>query len=131
MMSCMMFSITPATANAMQSETVTPMWDNQSQITASISFANGMGITEIAIWGDYEITNITAKVKLLFKSAAGTWLELPTNWNYNVNQSWLSISETFNAVAGREYKIEISGTVTMNGYAESISKTATAVCPVS
>ncbi len=127
----MIFYMIPATVYAAQGEIVMPMWDNASQITAKISFLDGDGYAEVAILGKSGVTNISVDVKLFYKKPSGAWEEIATNWDYNVNQRMLSINESFNAVAGREYKIEVSGTVTMNGYAESISKTATAVCPTS
>ena len=129
MMSIMIFSILPATVHAAQGETLIPMWDNASQITANISFSNGNGYAEVAILGKSGVTNISVDVRLFYKNATGGWTEIVKDWDYNVNQRMLSISESFNADAGREYKIEVSGTVTQNGYAEDIFKTATAICP--
>ena len=41
----------------------------------------------------------------------------------------LIIDEDFTGVSGREYKIELSGTVYKDGYGEAISKTTTKTCP--
>lgn len=128
-MSTMIFSMIPATVYAAQGETVMPMWDNASQITANVAFSNSKGTATVSILGKTGVSNISVVVKLFYKNTSGSWTEIDTDWEYNVDQRMLSISESFNAVAGREYKIEVSGTVTMNGYAESISKTATATCP--
>ena len=68
------------------------------------------------------------EVKLYYKNTSGSWIEVDKDWNYDVNSSTFAVSETFTGVSGREYKIEAKGTVTKAGYAETISKTATATC---
>lgn len=123
------FSMLPATVYAAQSEPIMPMWDNASHLTAEITFISGNGKASATILGDYSVSNISVNVKLYYKKTSGAWEEIPTNWVYNVNQRMLSINESFDATPGREYKIELTGTVTVNGYAEEISKTATAICP--
>lgn len=57
------------------------------------------------------------------------WIVVPKNWTYSVDADKLIIDEDFTGVSGREYKIELSGTVYKDGYGESISETHTKTCP--
>lgn len=57
------------------------------------------------------------------------WIVVPKNWIYSVDDEELYINEDFTGVSGREYKIELSGTVYKDGYGEAISKTSTKTCP--
>lgn len=50
-------------------------------------------------------------------------------WTYSVDDEELYIDEDFTGVSGREYKIELSGTVYKDGYGEAISETTTKTCP--
>ena len=45
-----------------------------------------------------------------------------------MNQQYLSVNESFVGTKGCEYMIELTGTVTKNGYSEAISASATAKC---
>ena len=125
-MSFMTFSVTAA-----QPEPILPQWTNISGITASLDFNGTTGNVAVVIMGQSGVSNITAEVKLYYKNFFGSWKEIDQGWSYNVNQTLLSITESFAGDAGTEYKIEVSGTVTKNGYVESFSKTATGTCPSS
>ena len=126
---CLMFSLVPATVHAAQVEPIQPMWDNTMTFTANLGFSSTDGSVTVYIRGQSSVTNITADVKLFYKNTAGIWVEIENDWVYSTNQRYLTITEHFEGESGCEYKIEVSGTVTMNGYAEAISKTATATCP--
>lgn len=129
MVCCVLFMLVPATIQATEPLVIQPRWANTNTFTAKINFSGTAGSVSVFINGDVGVTNITADVSLYYKNTSGSWVEIEKNWDYDVDQDFLSISESFTGVAGREYKIEISGTVTKGGYAESISKTATATCP--
>lgn len=127
---CVLFTLVPATVQAVHIEPVQPLWDNTSYITADINFNGTIGSISVFICGKSGVTNITADVSLYYKNTSGSWVEIEKNWDYDVDQDWLTIDESFTGVAGREYKIEVDGTVTKSGYAEVISKTASATCPL-
>lgn len=126
---CMLFSILPLTTFAAQPEVVYPMWDNTRGVTATLSFNGNTGNVAVTIIGKSGVTNITADIKLYYKNSSGSWVEIDKDWSYDVDQMTLTATESFAGVEGQEYKIEVSGSVTMDGYAEPISKTATATCP--
>lgn len=128
MICCMMFSCVPIGVHAAQVEPIVPMWDNTSVFTANMTFQDTVGEFTVLVYGKSGVTNISVDVRLFYKNSLGLWTEIDTDWTYDVNQSYFSVTETFAGVAGREYKIEVSGVVTMNGVRESISKTATAIC---
>ena len=73
-----------------------------------------------------EVSNITAGIKLYYKNSTGSWIEIDKGWDYNVNQMYLTVIESFSGVAGREYKIEVTANLTKNGVTEDISTTSTA-----
>ena len=129
MMFCLLISVIPVTTHAADGGFIQPRWTNTSVFTADLTFQGTTGKVNVWIYGRTDVNNIGAEIRLYYKNTSGGWTEITKNWDYSVNQSWLSISENFTAVAGREYKIEVDATVTMNGYSELISKTATAICP--
>lgn len=125
----MVMTIMPLTIQAVQKEPLSPMWTNVNGLDAFISFNGTTGTVLFSVVGQSGVTNISVDIKLYYKSTSGSWIEIDKDWDYNVNQMTLTAIESFDGVAGREYKIEVSGTVTKGGYAEPISKTATATCP--
>lgn len=122
-------SIIPLSVQAAQKEPVVPMWTNVVSVGASITFSGTTGNVTVTFVGRPGVTNITSDIRLYYKNTSGSWVEILKDWEYDVDQMSLTVTESFAAVAGREYKIEVSGTVSKGGYAEPISKTATATCP--
>ena len=125
----MVLSIMPAAINAAVADPIIPLWDNVNTFNATLTFNSTTGNVKVNVIGQSGVSNITAEIRLYYKNTAGSWIEINKDWDYSVNQRYLIVSESFTGVAGREYKIEVSGTVTKNGYAEAISDTATATCP--
>ena len=130
MICCLLMAMIPVSVSAAQKETISPLWDNTNSVTASLDFNGTTGNVYISIMGQSGVSNITADVKLYYKNTFGTWTEIVKGWAYDVDQMYLVVSESFTGVPSREYKIEVSATVTKGGYGESISKTATEVCPI-
>ena len=126
---CMIMAIMPMTIQAAQNEQISPRWTNVNRVNAYITFNGTTGNVIVSVVGKTGVTNISLDIKLYYKSTSGSWIEIDKDWDYNVNQISLTVNESFDAVAGREYKIEVNGTATKGGYAEPISKTVTAVCP--
>lgn len=116
-------------AYAAVKDPLTPMWDNTNTFTAYLVFSGTTGNITSTIMGKSGVSNITAEVKLYYKNSYGSWIKDSREWNYDVDQMYLTIRESFSGVPGREYKIEINATLTKNGVEEDISKTATAICP--
>lgn len=128
---CMLLSFFSFNAFAAQQEPILPRWTNTSVVSASLNFVGTTGNVDVSITGKTGVTNITAEIKLYYKTAAGTWDEYPQGWTYNVDQQVLVVNETFTGLRGCEYKIELEATVTKDGYGEVITKTATDTCPTS
>lgn len=126
---CVMISIVPLSAQAAQVDYIQPMWDNTSVFTSNLTFDKTTGEFTVFVYGKSGVTNITLDVQLYYKNAYGSWVKTSENWQYDVNQSYFSVSDTFTGVAGREYKIEVTGTVTKGSVTEQINGSATAVCP--
>ena len=83
----------------------------------------------MTVLGDSGVNKITATATLYYKNSSGKWIVIPKNWTYSVDADKLIIDEDFTGVSGREYKIELSGTVYKDGDGESISETTTKTCP--
>lgn len=122
-------SVMPVAIYGAVPEHIVPMWDNARTFTADLSFSQTTGDVTVTIMGQSGVTNISAEVKLYYKNTSGSWVEEPKDWDYNVNQMYLSITESFTGVAGREYKIEVEVNVKKNGITETLTETRTAVCP--
>lgn len=125
----MIMTIVPLTLQAAQKEPLSPMWTNIQTLMANLTFDGRNGSFAISVAGQNGVTNITAEVSLYWKNSSGVWQDTTRSWSYDVDQMTLGASDSFTGVAGREYKIVVNGTVTKNGYSESFSKSATAVCP--
>lgn len=130
MICCLLLALVPTGVHAAQKEPISPLWTNTNSVYAAINFNGTTGNVTVSITGKNGVSNITADVKLYYKNTFGTWTEIVKGWAYDVDQMYLVVSESFTGVPGREYKIEVSATVTKGGYGESISKTATEVCPI-
>ena len=104
-------------------------WTNVRSIQGSITFNRTNGNYTMSVIGDRGVNKITATATLYYKNSSGKWIEVPKNWTYSVDDEELYIDEKFDGVSGREYKIELSGTVYKDGYGEPISKTYTRTCP--
>ena len=104
-------------------------WTNVRSLQGSITFNRTSGNYTMSVIGDSGVTKITATATLYYKNSSGKWIVVPKNWTYSVNADKLIIDEDFTGVSGREYKIELSGTVYKDGYGESISETTTKTCP--
>lgn len=108
---------------------IVPMWDNTNTFVAYLTFSGTTGDITSTIVGKSGVSNITAEVLLYYKNASGSWVKDSREWDYDVDQMYLTITESFTGVPGREYKIEINATLTKNGVEEDVSKTATGTCP--
>ena len=115
-------------ASAAAPDQITPLWDNIATLTPTLIFYNNTGYLSVTIQGENETSNITATARLYYKSTSGSWIEISQNWDYDVDQTALYITETFSGVSGREYKVEIDIEVTVGNYTESESVTVTATC---
>ena len=104
-------------------------WTNVRSIDGKISFNRTNGNYSMTVIGDRGVNKITATATLYYKNSSGKWIVIPKNWTYSVDGEELYIDEKFDGVSGREYKIELSGTVYKDGYGEAISETNTKTCP--
>ena len=122
---CLVSCVMPLMVSATD---IMPRWDNAQRVNVSLYFTGTSGTVSVYIQGNSGVSNITATATLYHKNWLGIWVESGEEWSYNVNQSYLSASESFTGKSGRQYKVELTGTVTKNGYSESISASATAEC---
>ena len=104
-------------------------WTNVRSLQGSITFNRTSGNYTMSVIGDSGVTKITATAILYYKNSSGKWIVVPKNWTYSVDDEELYINEDFTGVSGREYKIELSGTVYKYGYGKAISETTTKTCP--
>lgn len=104
-------------------------WTNIISVNGSISFNGTSGLYKMIIRGQNDVTNITATATLYYKNSSGSWVEIPKDWSYDVDDNRLIISETFTAVSGREYKVEFEATVSTPDYDEPVQDTQIETCP--
>ena len=104
-------------------------WTNVRSVEGRITFNGTSGNYTMSILGYSGVSKITATATLYYKNSSGKWIVVPKNWTYSVDADKLIIDEDFTGVSGREYKIELSGTVYKDGYGEAISETNTKTCP--
>lgn len=126
---CMMISIIPTATLAAQPEIIQPMWTNTTSFTINMFFSGNTGSFTVYVFGKTGVTNISLNVQLYYKNASGSWVKTNESWQYSADQMYLSVTDTFDAVRGREYKIEVTGTVTKGGVVEEIDGSKIAVCP--
>ena len=119
----------PTVALAAVPEQISPMWLNTRSMTADLSFDGARGNVVVTISGESGVTNIIASIKLYYKNLNGGWTELNFNWDYDVDDQFFAMHETFVATRGYEYKVDIEATLTRNGIEETITKTITGTCP--
>lgn len=100
-------------------------WDNVLSLVGSISFDGSTGNYSMTIRGASGVDRITATATLYYKNANNKWIEVSTDWSYDVESNRLYIDEDFAAVEGRTYKVELDAVVYKDGYGESVSKTTT------
>ena len=104
-------------------------WTNIISVNGSISFNGTSGLYKMIIRGQNDVTNITATATLYYKNSSGSWVEIPKDWSYDVDDNILTINETFTAVSGREYKVEFEATVSTPDYDEPVQDTQIETCP--
>ena len=109
-------------------EEISPLWENITVFQPTLMFSGTTGYLYVNIKGESATTNITATARLYYKNTSGSWVEIAQNWDYDVDRNSLSITESFSAVSGREYKVEIDIEVTVGNYTETDSKTVTGTC---
>lgn len=129
--SILLLSLMPIPSYGAVADPIVPMWDNTFTFRGILSFSGTTGYVGVSIMGQSGVSNITANVKLYYKNSAGSWTKAAQEWNYDVDQMYLTKEETFTGVPGREYKIVVTATVTKNGVGENISTTDTDTCPPS
>lgn len=127
----MIFSILPIAANAAQNPGIETQWSNTMGVTTYISFKGTTGYVVVNITGRSGVNNIAGDIQLYYKNTLGNWVEISKDWAFNIDQVVYGTELSFTATPGREYKAVMTATITKNGNSETISKTATDVCPTS
>lgn len=106
---------------------ISPLWNDNITSSLYLSFSETTGVVQLTVRG-YDAESISANMNLYYKGIFGIWIPIDTDWDYSVNSGYLSVTETFDAVSGREYKVEMSGQVFSNGTSDSISGVKTKIC---
>lgn len=86
-------------------------WNNVAKITHDITFSRNVGTYSALIEGNKDVMLIIANAKLFYKNGAGNWIDTEIEWRYNETSDRLSISETFSATPGKEYKVILTAIV--------------------
>ena len=125
----LLLSALPITATAASTPQIQPRWTNTLALYMNITFSNSTGYVTVSLDGHNGVSNITAEIKLYYKNSRDNWIYTHNSWTYDVDQMYLTISEPFNTVSGREYMATINATVYKDGYGEVITDYVTATCP--
>ena len=112
---------------ASDGEGIMPCWSNIIMVDGALTFAGTSGNYSLAIEGMPGVSRITATAVLYYTNVRGNWMK-STTWTYDVSADELNIDEDFTGVSGRDYKVEISATVYMNGYGEPLTRTDKGSC---
>lgn len=97
---------------------ISPFWVNCLAMTPTISKASGTYSCSIS--GLSGTTKITATLVLYEKNWLGNYKEVSRTSGTSYSPSHI-FSGTYSFTSGKTYKLEVSGTVTRNGYAEPVS----------
>ena len=109
-------------------EEVVPLWENITDFYPTLMFYNNIGYLTVNIRGGSGTSNISASAHLYYKNAGGNWVEISQNWDYCVNESKLVISESFSAISGIEYKVEVEVRITVGNSTETANRIVSAIC---
>ena len=101
-------------------ESITPFWVNTLSIIPSIS--GSAGTYSCSINGVSGTTKISATLVLYEKGWLGGYTEVARTSHTTYSASFFK-SDSYSFSSGKTYKLEVSGTVTRNGYAEPVSAT--------
>ena len=101
-------------------ESITTFWVNTLSIIPSIS--GSAGTYSCSINGVSGTTKISATLVLYEKGWLGGYTEVARTSHTTYSASFFK-SDSYSFSSGKTYKLEVSGTVTRNGYAEPVSAT--------
>lgn len=106
---------------------IMPCWTNILWVDGGLTFDGTSGNYSLAIEGMPGVSHITATATLYYTNVRGNWMN-STTWTYESFTDELCIDEDFTGISGRDYKVELSATVYMNGYGEPLTRTDKATC---
>jgi len=106
---------------------VMPCWDNIVTVGGGVTFDGTSGNYSMVIEGATGASHITATATLYYTNVRGNWMK-STTWTYDEYADELNIDEDFTGISGRDYKVELSATVYLNGYGEPLTRTDKATC---
>ena len=112
---------------ASEDDGIMPCWTNIVTVGGGVTFAGTSGNYSMVIEGATGVSRITATATLYYTNVRGNWMK-STTWTYDVYEDELNIDEDFTGISGRDYKVELSATVYMNGYGEPLTRTDKATC---
>lgn len=107
---------------ASEDDGIMPCWTNIVTVGGGVTFAGTSGNYSMVIEGATGVSRITATATLYYTNVRGNWMK-STTWTYDVYEDELNIDEDFTGISGRDYKVELSATVYMNGYGEPLTRT--------
>lgn len=112
---------------ASEDDGIMPCWSNIVLVDGCIGFDGTSGNYSLEIVGMPGVSRITATATLYYTNVRGNWMK-STTWTYDEYADELNIDEDFTGISGRDYKVELSATVYLNGYGEPLTRTDKATC---
>ena len=104
-----------------------PRWNGGSYVELELSFDVNTGTAYVYIEGNNGTDNICATMTLYRLNNAGAWVK-QMSWAYDANAEYLCASENFTGASGRDYKLELTATVTKDGASDTITRTVYDSC---
>lgn len=112
---------------ASEDDGIMPCWTNIVAVDGGVTFDGTSGNYSLVIEGMLDVSHITATATLYYTNVRGNWMQ-STTWTYDEYSDTLCIDEDFTGISGRDYKVELSATVYLNGYGEPLTRTDKATC---
>ena len=112
---------------ASEDDGIMPCWNNIVTVGGGVTFAGTSGNYSMVIEGATGVSRITVTATLYYTNVRGNWMK-STTWTYDEYADELNIDEDFTGISGRDYKVELSATVYLNGYGEPLTRTDKATC---
>ena len=112
---------------ASEDDGIMPCWTNILAVDGGVGFDGTFGNYSLSIEGMPGVSRITATATLYYTNVRGNWMK-STTWTYDEYADELNIDEDFTGISGRDYKVELSATVYLNGYGEPLTRTDKATC---
>lgn len=105
------------------------MYTNIQGFTNTLEFSNNTGIVMTEISSVDSSAEVTVSAKLYVKATSGRWIEIDTDWApQTFSGSTVCCSFAFDGDSGVRYKVDVTVSVTIDGYTETATDSVEKTC---